>query len=80
MVKIIVCVGSSCHLKGSRQIIEKLQSLIDRNYLKDKIELCGALCMENCLNGVSVTLDGELFSLNLDNIHEFFESQVMPRL
>jgi hypothetical protein len=27
-MKVTVCIGSSCHLKGSRQIVEQLQSLI----------------------------------------------------
>lgn len=39
MMKITVCIGSSCHLKGSREVVEGLQKLIADNGLKDKIEL-----------------------------------------
>ena len=39
-MKITVCIGSSCHLKGSRQVVEELQYLISKNNLKDKIDLC----------------------------------------
>ena len=56
-MKITVCIGSSCHLKGSRQIVEKLQSLIAQNDLKDRIELSGVFCMGNCTNGVCLTVD-----------------------
>lgn len=46
-MKITVCIGSSCHIKGSRQVVEELQYLIAQNNLKDKIELSGTFCMEN---------------------------------
>ena len=26
-MKVTICIGSSCHLKGSRQIVERLQAL-----------------------------------------------------
>ena len=51
-MKVVVCIGSSCHLKGSRKVIEQLQYLIAQNDLKDKIELSGTFCMNNCQNGV----------------------------
>lgn len=79
-MKITICIGSSCHLKGSRQIVEELQRLVAENDLKDKIELAGQFCMGNCQNGVCVTLDGELFSLSPDTTRAFFENDVLPRL
>ena len=79
-MKITVCVGSSCHLKGSRQVVEQLQTLTEQNGLADKIELCGAFCMGNCTQGVSVIMDGELFSLRPENVKPFFENDVLPRL
>ena len=48
MLKITVCIGSSCHIKGSRQVVEALQSLIAEHNLGDKVELVGAFCMGNC--------------------------------
>ncbi len=38
MKKVVVCIGSSCHLKGSRQVVEELQKLIEQNNLKEEIE------------------------------------------
>ena len=66
-MKVVVCIGSSCHLKGSREVVEKLQNLINDNNLKDKVTLSGKFCMGNCQNGVSVTVDGELFPIPLRN-------------
>lgn len=79
-MKITICIGSSCHLKGSRQIVETLQKLVRENNLNDKIELAGQFCMGNCQNGVCVTMDGEAFSLTPDTARDFFEKDVLPRL
>ena len=79
-MKITICIGSSCHLKGSRPIIEEMQRLVERNNLKDKIELCGAFCMGDCVNGVSVKIDDELFSVKPDTVKEFFENEVLKRI
>ena len=79
-MKITICIGSSCHLKGSRQIVEELQRLVAEGGLKDKIELAGKFCMGNCQNGVCVTVDGEQFSLKPESTKQFFEEQIVPRI
>lgn len=78
-MKIVVCIGSSCHLKGSRQVVEQLQRLVEERKL-DTVELCGAFCMGNCTNGVSVRIDEELFSLTPESVPSFFENEVLKRL
>ena len=47
-MKLTVCIGSSCHVKGSKSVIEQLQSLIAANNLGDKVELAGTFCTGNC--------------------------------
>ena len=44
-MKVTVCIGSSCHIKGSRQVVEKLQELVNENNLADKVELGGTFCL-----------------------------------
>ena len=79
-MNITICVGSSCHLKGSRQVVEQLQSLVAQHRLESGVELCGAFCMGNCTRGVSVMLDGELFSLRPEDVKAFFNNEVLARL
>lgn len=79
-MKITICIGSSCHLKGSRQIVEELQRLVADNDLKDKVELAGKFCMGNCQNGVCVTIDEDNFSLKPEETKSFFENEVLTRL
>ena len=77
-MKITICIGSSCHLKGSRQIVEQLQYLVAENNLKDKVELSGTFCMGNCVNGVNVTVDDKLNSLSPETTKDCFEKELLP--
>lgn len=78
-MKITVCIGSSCHLKGARQVVEQLQYLISQNNLKEKVDLSGTFCMGNCQQGVCVTTGDKTFSLTPDTTKEFFESEVLAK-
>ncbi len=78
-MKVTVCIGSSCHIKGSRQVVEQLQYLIAQNNLKDKVELGGTFCMGKCQQGVCVTVDGAFFSLTPDTTKEFFEKEILAK-
>lgn len=80
MMKVTVCIGSSCHLKGSRLVVESLQSLIADNSLKDKIELGGTFCMGNCQNGVCVTVDGTVFSVSPETVEDFFKNEILAKV
>ena len=79
-MKICVCIGSSCHIKGSRQVVEHLQSLITDNGVSDKVELAGTFCMGKCQQGVCVTVDDEFYSLTPDTVKEFFNDHVLSAL
>ena len=78
-MKITVCIGSSCHIKGSRQVVEQLQYLIKENGLDDKIELGGTFCMGNCQKGVCVTVDEAFHSVSPDTVDEFFKNEVLAK-
>lgn len=79
-MKVTVCIGSSCHLKGSRRVVEGLQYLIAENNLKDKVDLGGTFCMGNCQNGVCVTVDDKNFSASPDTIEDFFKTEILSKV
>lgn len=79
-MKITVCIGSSCHLKGSRQVVEQLQALIAENDLGDKVELSATFCLGNCQQGVCVTVDEEFYSVSPDTVNDFFAEAVLKGL
>lgn len=78
MVTINVCIGSACHLKGSYNIINKLQGLIEERGLEKEITIKGAFCLGECVRPVSVKVnDGETFSVSEDSVEEFFEEVIL---
>ena len=80
MMKITICIGSPCHLKGSREVVEGLQKMIARDGLKDKIELAGTFCLGKCQTGVNVLVDDERYSVSPDTVEEFYRNTVLPKL
>ena len=77
---ITVCIGSACYIKGSRSVIQEFEAQIDSHQLKDQITLNGSFCMGNCVQGVSVKVDEQLFSLKPGEVEVFFEKEVMSKL
>ena len=79
-MKVTVCIGSSCHIKGSRQVVEALQHLINENNLTGKVELGGTFCLGKCQQGVCVTVDEEFHSVTPTNVNEFFENEIAKKV
>ena len=79
-MKITVCIGSSCHVKGSRQVVRALQKLIADNQLEDKVELGGTFCLSNCQKGVCVTVDDVFFSVTPETVEAFFQDNVLAKV
>ncbi|MDD6434138.1 MAG: (2Fe-2S) ferredoxin domain-containing protein [Ruminococcus bromii] len=79
-MKITVCIGSSCHIKGSRQVVQLLQELIEKNNLGDKVELGGTFCMNKCQQGVCVTVDDEFHSVTPNTVEDFFAKSVKAKV
>ena len=79
-MKITVCIGSSCHLKGSRQVVEELQKQIAEHKVGDSVELAGTFCLGQCQKGVCVLLDDEFFSLTPETAKDFFEESVLSKI
>ncbi len=76
-----VCVGSSCHLKGSYDVIQTLKKIIEEKNLGDKVELKASFCLGNCSNGVSMKVDNEpLDNVTPENIEQIFNEQLMSRI
>lgn len=76
-----VCVGSSCHLKGSYDVIQKLKKIIETKGLNEKIELKASFCLGNCSNGVSMRIDEEpVQNVTPENIEEIFNEKILSKI
>lgn len=74
-----ICVGSSCHLKGSAEIVSLLQNAVEAHSLSDKITLAGSFCIGKCNRvGVTVQVDDEIHTgVTPENFKEFFDEKVL---
>ena len=79
-MKITVCIGSSCHIKGSRQVVEGLQSLIEKNGIGEKVTLGGTFCLGRCQEGVCVMVDDNFHSVSPETMDEFFNNEVLAKV
>jgi NADH:ubiquinone oxidoreductase subunit E len=80
MVKIEICVGSSCHIKGSQQVIRAFQEQIEKFSLTDKVEiqLIGSFCQGKCTRGVNIKVNGQpVDNVSPEQIPAIFERWVL---
>ncbi len=78
MITVTVCVGSSCHIKGARNVIMQFNELLKANNLGDRVELKGSFCMERCGEGVNWQIDDQNYtSSTVDDAVAVFEEKVI---
>lgn len=80
MLNVSICIGSACHMKGSREVISRLKQLVAENHLEDKVSLSGSFCTGNCQHAVCVTIGDTLYSLSPETTDEFFKNEVLARV
>jgi NADH-quinone oxidoreductase subunit G len=80
-MNIFVCVGSSCHLRGSAKIVELLKNAVQTNKLEDKVTLSGSFCLGKCTEGVSIKVDDQIVcGVSPENFDEIFKKYVLDQL
>ena len=79
MLFVQVCVGSSCHLKGSADIVELIEHAIEEYHLEDDIVLNGSFCIGKCNRvGVTVQINDDVHTgITRENFREFFQKNIL---
>ncbi len=77
-----ICVGSSCHIKGSAEIVELLQAAVAEHHLESEVTLAGSFCIGKCNRiGVTVQVDDEVHTgVTKEDFKEFFQKNVLAKL
>ncbi|NQT91323.1 MAG: (2Fe-2S) ferredoxin domain-containing protein [Lentisphaerae bacterium] len=79
MKTVTICVGSSCHLKGARALIERFDEMLKEHGLAEKVEVKGSFCMERCGEGVNWQIDAEPFSSDsVEDAVKIFSQRMDP--
>lgn len=79
MLVVQICVGSSCHLKGSQQIVELMQKAVDEYKLEGDVVLVGSFCVGKCnRDGVTVQINDDIHvGITTQNFKDFFKKNIL---
>lgn len=81
MLTVVVCVGSSCYVRGSEDLAAAFDRLIRERDLAARVELTGAFCMDQCSMGVSIRVGDRVYrGVDATDPVGFFDREVMPCL
>lgn len=78
-MKIEICVGSSCHVRGSYEVVKNVEAFVKNQELEQEIELKGCFCMGHCTEGVSIKIDGSVFQVSEETVIECMEEKLRER-
>jgi NADH:ubiquinone oxidoreductase subunit E len=81
MVELCVCIGSSCHIKGSYNVIQTFQQLIEEQMLHDRVNFKSSFCQKQCQHpGVAVSVNGAVYQVTAETAGEFFTKEVSSKV
>ena len=82
MVMVSVCVGSSCHLTCSEEIVDMFMKTIKEKGVEDEVILSGSFCFGKCnRKGVTIGVDDDVFpGITKEEFPAFFEEHIMTRI
>lgn len=79
MLIVQICIGSSCYIKGSEELVEMMEKAIAEHHLEDDVVLTGSFCTGRC-NRIGVTIqvnDDVHVGITRDNFYEFFNKNIL---
>ncbi len=86
MIFVSICIGSSCHLKGSEKLVELFQAKIKEEGLDEDVVLSGSFCLGKC-NRVGVTVsvgdginDEVITGVTPEGFNTFWSESILPKL
>ena len=82
MLKVLVCIGSSCHIKGSYEIANAFEKAVSDYNIGDKVSVAGSFCIGKCnREGVTVQINDEVFvGLTIHKFDDFFKEHILKVL
>ena len=82
MLFVQICVGSSCHLKGSQEIVALFEKAVQEHHIEDEVVLFGSFCIGKCNRvGVTVQINDDVHvGVTKENFSEFFKANVLDAI
>ncbi len=82
VVDVAVCLGTSCYLKGSYNVLHSLMERVTELGLEDRVNLHGTFCFENCHESPCVKVGGVVkgYKGESDVVEDIIRERIMPLL
>jgi NADH-quinone oxidoreductase subunit G len=58
-LKVSVCLGTNCFLKGSQEVLNGVLRHAEQNHLEGRLDVRAGFCFEKCESGPTVMIDGQ---------------------
>lgn len=80
MVRISICIGSACHLRGAHSVLGAFNSLIEKYDAQAMVDIEGNFCQGRCTEGVVIKIDEEIVTnVSKDKVYDIFVNKVLGR-
>jgi NADH:ubiquinone oxidoreductase subunit E len=78
---ILVCIGSSCHRRGSYDVMNRVRELITENVLGNTVKINSSFCLGRChLEGITIKIDDQfIYGVGMENIDDIFNTYVLGK-
>lgn len=74
--ELIVCLGSSCFSRGSRELVTIIREYLEKNQLTGMVDFKGNRCFGNCEQGPMIEINGtryhEVDTINITDILDHY--------
>lgn len=78
--KVRVCVGTSCYLRGSQDILAKTLQMVEENAWGNRFDISATFCSEKCDKGPSVSIgDTVIHHAKLNEIKDIISREAAAR-
>lgn len=78
MLRLSICFGSACHLRGAYNVLNAFKALIDKYGVQSEIDIEGNFCQSHCTEGVVIKINDEIITnVAKEKVHDIFMEKVL---
>ncbi|MEG6585566.1 NAD(P)H-dependent oxidoreductase subunit E [Dendrosporobacter sp. 1207_IL3150] len=77
-MRISICFGSACHIRGAYGVLNAFKTLLEKNDIKGTVDIEGGFCQGRCTEGVVIKINDEIVTnVAKEKVEEIFKQKVM---
>ena len=78
MLRLSICFGSACHLRGAYGVLNAFKALITKYEVQSEIDIEGNFCQGQCTEGVVIKINDEIITnVAQEKVYKIFIEKVL---